>query len=247
MKADPSEQLRLLDLQGYDTRLAQLEHRARTLPEIAQIAELDRELAHLRDLDVAARTRLSDLERERMRSEMDVEQVRTRVRRDAERLESGRITNSKELLDLQSELESLARRQSALEDIELEVMEKIETAQTEADRVAGLMADAQKTREVLVQKRDEALAEGEGEAVLTRQARDAVVRDITPPLLDLYTKVAAASGGLGAAELKARRCQGCRLELNTVDLGTFRAAAEDEVLRCEECRRILVRTAESGL
>jgi predicted nucleic acid-binding Zn-ribbon protein len=44
-----------------------------------------------------------------------------------------------------------------------------------------------------------------------------------------------------------RRCTGCQLEVNAADLGTFAAAADDEVLRCEECSRILVRTAQSGL
>jgi predicted nucleic acid-binding Zn-ribbon protein len=47
--------------------------------------------------------------------------------------------------------------------------------------------------------------------------------------------------------LRARRCEGCRLELNPQELQRIRAAADDEVVRCEECRRILVRTGESGL
>jgi hypothetical protein len=31
------------------------------------------------------------------------------------------------------------------------------------------------------------------------------------------------------------------------ELARIKAAAPDQVLRCDECRRILVRTAESGL
>ena len=247
MKADPSEQQRLLDLQALDTRLDQLEHRRRTLPEIAAIATFDSELAHLRDLMVAATTHLSDLERERIRSEQDVEQVRTRVRRDHERMESGRITNSKELVELSSELESLGRRQAVLEDVELEVMERIEVAEAEVARVTGLVEEMEQKKAVAVGTRDAALEETEGEAGLTRQARDAVVKDVSAELLGLYDKLRTSSGGLGAAELKHRRCQGCRIEINTVDLGRFRDAPEDEVLRCEECRRILVRTPESGL
>ncbi|HYN67967.1 MAG TPA: C4-type zinc ribbon domain-containing protein, partial [Ornithinibacter sp.] len=51
----------------------------------------------------------------------------------------------------------------------------------------------------------------------------------------------------GAAALHQRRCGGCQLELNPVEIQRIRSAPDDEVLRCEECRRILVRTAESGL
>lgn len=247
MKADPAEQQRLLDLQGLDTRLDQLDHRRHAMPELAELATLERELAHLRDLRVAAETQLSDLERERSRSEADVEQVRTRVRRDRERMDSGRITNSKELVELSSELESLGRRQSVLEDVELEIMERIETSEGELSTVSGREAEVEQTRSAVAARRDAALEQIEGEAGLTEQARSAVLRDISAPLLALYTKIRESSGGLGAAELKRRRCQGCRLELNNVDLGTFRDAPADEVLRCEECRRILVRTPESGL
>ena len=65
-------------------------------------------------------------------------------------------------------------------------------------------------------------------------------------LLALYDKIRVSSG-VGAAMLRRGRCEGCHLSLNTVDLRAIRDAPADEVLRCEECRRILVRTDESGL
>lgn len=61
-----------------------------------------------------------------------------------------------------------------------------------------------------------------------------------------YEKIRSANGGIGAAALRQRRCGGCQLELNPVEIQRIRVAPEDEVLRCEECRRILVRTPESG-
>jgi uncharacterized protein len=66
-------------------------------------------------------------------------------------------------------------------------------------------------------------------------------------LLTLYDKLREQHGGLGAAALIRGSCQGCNLSLNSSDLAAIRAAAPDEVLRCEECRRILVRTPESGI
>jgi len=70
---------------------------------------------------------------------------------------------------------------------------------------------------------------------------------IADDLLGLYDKIRAGSGGVGAAALHRGRCEGCHLELTNADLNALRAASPDEVVRCEECRRILVRTAESGL
>ena len=73
-----------------------------------------------------------------------------------------------------------------------------------------------------------------------------MVLGLDAALLALYEKIRESSGA-GAAMLRARRCEGCRLELNPQELQRIRSAADDEVVRCEECRRILVRTGESGL
>jgi hypothetical protein len=47
--------------------------------------------------------------------------------------------------------------------------------------------------------------------------------------------------------LRQRRCEGCHIELSGSELAAVRAAAPDEVVRCDNCRRILVRTEDSGL
>ena len=64
--------------------------------------------------------------------------------------------------------------------------------------------------------------------------------------MQLYEKVRETTG-MGAAMLRAGRCEGCRLELSGSERARVRGADPDEVVQCEECRRILVRTNESGL
>jgi len=76
---------------------------------------------------------------------------------------------------------------------------------------------------------------------------DPVSTHLPDPLVALYDKVRAGHGGVGAAALVRRQCQGCRLQLNAGDVAELAKAPADEVLRCPECDRILVRTAESGL
>ena len=99
----------------------------------------------------------------------------------------------------------------------------------------------------LTAARDRVLTELETEAATVARPRADIVAGVGDELVALYEKIRASSGGIGAAALRQRRCEGCRLELNQVDINRIRAAADDEVLRCEECRRILVRTSESGL
>ena len=246
MKADPEVQLRLLDMQARDSALARLQHRRRTLPELAVIADADTRLAALRDDVVRAETEVGDLDRELRRLENDVDQVRRRAERDQQRMLSGAVP-AKELESLQHEVETLGRRQSDLEDTELEVMEQREEADSRAGAVRAEVERMTATRSDAEQARDKAIAEIDAETAAATEARAGLATGLPADLLALYEKVRAASGGVGAAMMRQRRCEGCRLELMGAELRAAQAAPPDEVMCCENCRRILVRTPESGL
>ena len=244
--APKQDQLRLLDVQAVDTRLAQIAHRRRTLPQIAELAALEGRATELRDQLVGARTLAGDVQRELTKAEADVELVRQRAARDQARLQAGQ-GGHKELGSLQHEIATLQRRQSELEDTELEIMERLETATAEVERLSAEQSALQAQVDEVTAARQAQERELDAERDQLVQQRGTRVSGVDQPLLALYEKVREANGGIGAAMLRARRCEGCRLELNPQDLQRIRAAAEDEVVRCEECGRILVRTAESGL
>ena len=245
MKADPKVQRRLLDLQAIDTALAQLAHRRRSLPQRAELEALARELSALEDERVRAQVAVDDLDRDIARLEKDVDQVRARKSKDEARLAAG-SGPARELEALQHELVSLNRRQSDLEDAELELMEQRETAQGVLDGIERRMAEARDRRATTEQRRDDSLAEIAKEEEFKRTARQPLANDLPADLVKLYDKIREDTG-LGAALLTAGRCGGCRLELSGADLARIRKAEADDVVRCEECRRIMVRTNESGL
>ncbi len=247
MKASPEAQLRLLEVADIDAELGRLAHKRRGLPEHAEITRLtDRDLV-LRDSIAALTAQSSDLHREQNKAEADVEQVRSRIERDRQRLDGGMVASAKELENLQSEIQSLQRRQSDLEEIVLDVMERRETNQSSLDEATAERTSIESELQTVTAARDAAVAELDEQAAKATAKRAQIAETIGGDLLNLYDKQRVQHGGVGAAALRLRRCQGCNLALNTVDLNAIRAAAEDEVLRCEECRRILVRTAESGL
>lgn len=157
------------------------------------------------------------------------------------------VTNPKDLASLQSEIASLAKRQGDLEDVVLEVMERHESAQERAAELARRVDSVQARAQDATARRDAALEGIDGEAGTVGKEREAVAGSVPADLLKLYEKIREQQGGVGAARLFQRRCEGCRLELNITELNDVRQAAEDEVLRCENCRRVLVRTPESGL
>lgn len=245
MKADPQSQRLLLELAAIDTSLAQIAHRRRTLPEHAELDRLDRELVTLEDDRVRAQVAVDDLDRDIARVDKDVEQVRARADRDRARLDAG-TGPAKELEALQHELGTLARRQGELEDQELELMERREAAQSTLDSVVGRIEAARTAREEVSARRAAALSDLDSEQQAKEQARQPLTERLPVDLLELYEKI-RESTGMGAALLRRGRCEGCRLELSASDKAKVRAADPDEVVRCEECRRILVRTEESGL
>jgi uncharacterized protein len=247
IKADRGSQQRLLDLQAVDSALAQLSHRRRSLPEHAELARLRAEQQATTSDLVAADTAVSDLELEQTKAESDLEPVRQRLARNQQRIADGSIPDAKALASMVAEVDHLKKRIGDLEDAELEVMELLESAVATRERLRARAVDLEHAVAQTAARRDEQLASLDGEIAQRRAERGEIAPEIDPALLGLYDKVAASHGGVGAAELRARRCTGCQLEVNAADLGTFAAAADDEVLRCEECSRILVRTARSGL
>jgi uncharacterized protein len=247
VKASPDAQLRLLDLAEIDAELTRLEHRRRSLPEHEVLTALEQRDRELRDELATLDAREGDLRREQAKAETDVEQVRTRIDRDRVRLEAGQVSSPRELENLQSEIESLNHRQSDLEEVVLDVMERREGAQSRQAAVTAERTEIAADAAAAQERRDAALAEIGEQAGKAADRRVAVVADEPADLIDLYERLRASHNGVGAAALRRGRCEGCHLSINTVDLNDIRAAAQDEVLRCEECRRILVRTAESGL
>jgi len=246
VKADPEAQRRLLDLQAIDTALAQLAHRRATLPQLAELDQVARAIAAADDERIRAQVDVDDLDRDIARVDKDVEQVRARAARDQSRLDAG-TGPARELEALQHEIGSLARRQSELEDTELELMERREAAAAALAEVLARLAQARTRRLELERVRDEVLSDITKQEEFRRSGRAPLAADLPADLVTLYDRIRESSGGVGAALLRSGRCGGCRLELAGAQRAQVRATEPDEVVRCEECRRILVRTAESGL
>ena len=245
--AEAQDQLTLLELQRVDTSLDRIEHRLLTLPARTELRAAEVTLAELRDRIVASEAEVGDLERAVRKAEAEVDTVRTRAERDEQLLISGSITSPKQLEELQHEVASLARRRSDLEDVELEVMEQLESAVAHRNSLGVDFAEVELVRATA----ETAIADAEmlaaAERSIATTQRAALSTAVPADLLSLYERVRADHGGVGAAALSRGRCEGCQMQLPPSDIERFRAAESNVVLRCEECRRILVRTPESGL
>jgi predicted nucleic acid-binding Zn-ribbon protein len=171
--------------------------------------------------------------------------VRTRADRDKTRLDAG-TGPAKQLEALQHEIETLARRQRELEDAELELMEKKEEAEAVLAAIESRLTKARTEQADVESRREELLTGIAKDEEFRRSGREPLAADLPADLVKLYEQIREQTG-VGAALLRAGRCEGCHLELSGSEKARVRAAAPDEVVRCDDCRRILVRTDESGL
>ncbi|AZI57762.1 hypothetical protein EH165_05975 [Nakamurella antarctica] len=240
LKLDPFIQRRLLDLAAADQVIGAAEHRRRTLPELAVIAERGDKATELARDVVVADTEVGDLRRAMNKLEMEIDQVRGRAQRDADRVASG-SASAKELENLQHEIESLKRRQGVLEDAELELMEQREVAEsvladarTALEEVNGALGNATTAR-------DAAFAEIDALLGVQQADRSEISASLPADVLALYTRI-LGSGQVAAAQLAGARCGACRIEIDRTALSEIRSAPVDEVVRCSECGAILIRS-----
>jgi predicted nucleic acid-binding Zn-ribbon protein len=246
LKADPTHQVTLLEVAELDSRASQLRHQRAHLPELGEIAALTAERTALTDQVRDARIVVDDLTVEQTKADREVEQVKARRERDRNRMDTGQVTNPKDLERMQHELVSLERRIATLEDAELEVMEALEEAQQVLDGLGIRAEDIDARLGELVTLRDEKQAGIDASLAEVAAARGPAIDGLPDDLMALYERLREQKG-VGAALLRARQCGGCNMSLDASELSRIRSAPADEVIRCEECQRILVRTDESGL
>lgn len=243
MNANPADQLLLLDLVRLDSQARGADTARRNPAQAAQVNVL---LTQRQSLSVEL-TRLlgirDDIEAELKRIVSDVAVVDKRAARDAQLLAS--TSSAKDAQGLEHEIASLARRKSELEDAELSLMERLESADAEADAQRALIREINDEGARLSAEGKAAVADAQARWDAATRDRAAIAARIPDALLAQYDRI--SQRGPGAGLLSRRICGGCHMELSGIDLKRIAQAADDEVVTCPECGCILVRTDESGL
>ena len=237
MKATESQQSDLLSLANLDLEISRSKSAIKNLYSGAQFSELREAQRGLAAKLIDARNALDTVELELKRSEADLALVEQRIAKDQARLNS--TNNSKDAQGIQSELESLARRKSDLEDIEIAILDQQEAAKAVFATVSVDKAAV-----------DDELAKGEAaneaEIMKLRSGLDLMTNDraqqaarIAPDLIQLYDKKAAR--GVPVARLIGRECGACRISLGATAFNELESLARDDIATCPECQAILVR------
>ncbi|NYE94572.1 hypothetical protein FHU41_000793 [Psychromicrobium silvestre] len=240
-KAAPAEQLRLLDLQALDGRIKSLDKQIKTLRADPRLTSLHGEVAAAQSALGQLHTELADTQLDLKRSETDVEQVVTRMERDEARLNAGGL--SKDLMALQADLASLAKRRSDLEDAELEVMERLEDVTARHGRQQAVVEGLQGQLSLVQDEVDAGLAELSVDRSATQERRAELAASFEAGLLGVYEKTLERRG-IGAARLFHGTSEGSGMQLSPGDLADISKSAADDIVFCPDSGCILVRSTE---
>lgn len=240
MKAEVAQQRSLLALAELDAELTRLAHRATHLPEQQRYTELETQQRAAADRLAVVTIAIEDVDAQIAKLESEVDTVRQREDRDRGLMNSGVVGDPKQLEELQHELGTLERRQANLEDSLLEVMERREQLAAEQAAEQAALDAVNSDLAAAGEARNAVLAEVEQNRTDAAARRVELAAGIEAELLKVYERQRATSG-IGAGRLMGVRCGACRIELDRGELARIAAAAEDEVMRCDECGAILLR------
>jgi len=240
MQASVAQQNQILQLQIIDSEIMQANTKLKSLPEVEQLLHIDKRILTATEELATVKAEADQISLELRRGEADVETVTDRIKKDEARLSAG-TASPKELEQTQHEIETLKKRKLALEEIELEIMVRSEAVNERLQLLTTDLASLETLKSEINQRLTSATTEINLVILAKQKDRSELTPNIEKALLDLYEKIRGANSGVGAATLVGSKCNGCNLAINAVEMERIKNLAADELLRCEECRRILVR------
>ena len=230
----------LLTVQDLDTSITQLQHRRVALAEASGLAAVEAELAGLEAERSDAATRRAALAATQKDLEEQIGAINERRTTIEQRLYAATSSSARDLQAMSDEVRHLTERRAELEELELVAMLDQDRVDAELaalrERMAPLEARAEELRAQVTHDGLEIDAEL-ASAVGSRAAEAAL---LPAALSDRYEALRARLKGTGAARLIKNRCDGCHLELSSVEVEKIRALPPGEVATCEQCGRILV-------
>jgi predicted nucleic acid-binding Zn-ribbon protein len=225
----------LYELQDLDLELEQGHRRIseikQTLGETETVLRAREAVAQTQEQHRSWLRRMRDLE-------LEIGGLTTRITNSEKRLYGGRITNPKELADIQNEIASLKRRRAELEDELLEAMLQAEadeeTLEARREALVRIETDWQDQQEQL----QEEMSQLETRLAQAEEERQKLRQSIHPEDLVLYDKIRSHYGPIAVAILQDGVCGFCAVAPSSTKLTRIRSGRE--LLQCSNCSRILL-------
>jgi predicted nucleic acid-binding Zn-ribbon protein len=238
MIASLNDQKQLLALAALDVELARISNSRKQAQAEAELEAASADTLRLSDLLIDARNAVGELEMELGRAEADLELVANRINKDKQLLSS--TSSAKDAQGIEHELSTLAARRSELEDTQLQIMELLESAQQEHEKLKLEKQAADERLAALEQRVASELADLGSQAEKIQTERKSVISSIDQELAAAYER--KFSRGVAAGRLSGRDCGACRLSITATSFEELMALPSEELAECPNCQAFLVRS-----
>ncbi len=219
------------------------------LQEIDQLIEADerslrQKLSQLGENQAIVATReklageqkqLDELKGQQHSLEWEIEEVENKIKSTEEQLYGGKITNPKELSNLQHEVNSLKVRQDKLETSALEIIDRVEQAEASTAETSNQLKKQEEDWQTEQQHLSAEIDELKNSLVELKQKRQALSATIDSQALDCYERIRKQKQ-LPVARVEQGICRGCRISLPSSDIQQARSGT---LVQCSSCGRIL--------
>jgi uncharacterized protein len=237
MKLDRAGQSALLKLAQVDLEIEQIKVEISKAIGSKELTDASALLSQYSGDVIAARTKYENLNMESRKADDNLHMVEERIARDLERL--NQTSSSKDAQAMQSEVESLTLRKSELEEVELEILERLEEAQTELDDISAKREATAKQIEEIQARIQTQVDELKSRGRKLTADKEILVSKIPADVLEKYRNLAAKQIAVGQVEERA--CSACRMGLTASTIDSLAGLAEDEIGSCPECLAMIVR------
>lgn len=169
--------------------------------------------------------------------QLELDGANAKRKQSHDRLYSGKVKSAKELLDLQNEVDALARRIAALEDEMIEILVMVEEAEEARDSAETTLSQLEtewSTQTETLNSEKQQLALKLNQLLTQRQQH---ITRIDKRNLTLYERIRKAKRGVAVVPLQQyNHCSGCRLSLSSEKV---KAIHEGRIITCTHCTRII--------
>ena len=230
---DPQLQT-LIDLQGFDAKIAGLESEAARLPR--QIEAIQTALAEARKAVEMVKGKLDSTRKDLRTREKDLEVAN--VKRQKLEAKLYEVKTNKEYSAVLLEIEEAKQEKAKTEEDILtlmEMQERLGVEIKEAEQRFKTREEQAKQDEAVVRKK---LATVEHELHGQRAERQGRAKDLPAGLLASYDRISKARGGIAVAAVTAAAvCGGCRVGIRPQAIQELRTGSA--LMLCESCGRYL--------
>ncbi|MDI6715661.1 MAG: C4-type zinc ribbon domain-containing protein [Actinomycetota bacterium] len=228
----------LLELQKIDSQIDALDYQEKNLPERERYFSLRDEVGKIEALYKTISAKLRSEAAVQKRIEDEISSLSVKIDKDQARLYSGTIASPKELSNLQQEISILKEQLDSKETDLLEQIDVVENLRTNERAVEDRLKAKKDEMLNAKEEMDRLLGDIHEKKQVLQAKREPVYASLEPEVRQLYDRV-RSKYQLAVTVLEEGICQGCRVELPSVE--AQRMVASSKLERCPTCTRILVK------